>query len=80
MIKEGQIYQRLNGVKILITQSEPVKHNVWVEGVNEEIDNLYCYITPFGYTSSCADCVINGLKLIAEYPTWRDAVNSKDFI
>lgn len=74
-INEGQIYQRPNGVKLLITSSTPVREKI----LNEKVEGLYCYITPFGYTSHIADSVLIGLKLIAEYPTWQEAVNSKEF-
>lgn len=74
-IEEGQIYQSPNGVKILITNSTPVTEEI----IGEKITGLYCYITPFGYTSRIADCVVVGLKKIAEYKTWREAANSKEF-
>lgn len=75
MIKEGQIYQRPNGIKILITNSIPVSEEI----LDTKVEGMYCYITQFGYTSRIADCVLVGLKLIAKYPTWREAVNSKEF-
>ena len=75
-IKEGQIYQRPNGVKLLITSSTPVRETI----LDEKVEGLYCYITPFGYTSRCADSILTGLKLIAEYQTWREAVNSREFM
>lgn len=75
MIKEGQIYQRPNGVKILITNSIPVSEKI----LDTKVEGMYCYITQFGYTSRIADCVVVGLKKVAEYKTWREAANSKEF-
>ena len=75
-IKEGQIYQRPNGVKLLITSSTPVSEKI----LNEKVEGFYCYITPIGYTSRIADCVVIGFKLVAEYKTWREAATSKDFL
>lgn len=49
-INEGQIYQRPNGAKLLITNSTPVREKI----LNEKVEGLYCYITPFGYTSHIA--------------------------
>lgn len=75
-INEGQIYERKNGQKILITCSTPSRQKI----IGIELEGFYSYITPTGYTNQIADCVIAGLKLVAEYKTWREAVISKDFL
>lgn len=80
MIREGQIYKRPNGVIICITQSEPKKEELIVREQKEIISGMYCYVTSKGFTGTIADCVIVGLKLIAQYPTWREAVISKEFM
>lgn len=79
MIKAGQIYKRPNGVILLITETDPRKEEVVVREQKEILTGMYSYITTKGYTSTIAECVLNGLKFIAEYPTWQEAVNSKEF-
>lgn len=64
-IETGQIYQRPNGVTLLIT----------LQNKSDE----FCYITPTGYAGRINECVVVGLKFIAQYPTWQEAINSKDF-
>lgn len=43
------------------------------------VSDLYSYISKNGKTGSIHKSVIEGLNLIAEYPTWQEAVNSKEF-
>lgn len=68
MIKVGQIYQSERLEIVLITR---------VIGIHFHI------ITPSGMTEEFNDNsdedVFHYWKLIAEYPTWQEAVNSKDF-
>ena len=78
-IRAGQIYKRLNGVILLITETAPRTEEVVVREQKEILTGMYSYITTTGYTSTIAECVLNGLKFIAEYPTWQEAVNSKEF-
>lgn len=77
--REGQIYKRPNGVILLITDTTPRKEEIVVRGQKEILEDMYNYITSTGYTSTIADNVLYGLELIAEYPTWQEAVNSKEF-
>ena len=74
MIKVGQIYQEPSkyGFKYVITKVRPY---------NDEVIKKY-------YLAICDDgCVFDMLfemdikqdKLIAEYPTWQEAINSKEF-
>lgn len=77
MIKEGQIYKRDSGEILLITQSEPRVKSI--DQLHMTVGNLYSYISKHGKTGSIHKSVIEGLNLIAEYPTWREAVNSKEF-
>lgn len=70
MIKEGQIYKAYNGFIFAITL---VKKDI---NYNTEIH----FITPSGLTIQAKND-FGGLQvnLIAEYPTWQKAVNSKEF-
>lgn len=77
MIKEGQIYKRSLGEILLITQSEPRIDSI--DNLNMTVSDLYSYISKLGKTGSIHKSVIEGLNLIAEYPTWQQAVNSKEF-
>ncbi len=77
MIKEGQIYKRDSGEVLLITQSEPRVDSI--DHLHMTVTDLYSYISKTGKTGSIHQSVILGLNLIAEYPTWREAVNSKEF-
>lgn len=67
MIKAGQIYQRSNGAILLITESVDLLHT--------QISDLYSYIAKTGRTGSIHKSVLLTLTLIAEYPTWQEAVN-----
>lgn len=77
--REGQIYKRPNGVILLVTNTTPRKEEIVVRDQKEVLEGMYSYITSTGYTSTIADNVLYGLDLIAEYPTWQEAVNSKEF-
>ena len=79
MIKAGQIYKRPNGVVLLITETNPRKEEVIIRNQKEILTGMYSYITSKGYTSTIADCVLTGLELVAEYPTWQVAAGSKEF-
>lgn len=78
-IRAGQIYKRPNGVILLITETDPRTEEIVVREQKETLTGMYSYITPKGYISSIAECVLDGLEFIAEYPTWQEAVNSKEF-
>lgn len=70
MIKAGQIYKGYNGFIFAITRvKKDVNHNVEIH-----------LITPSGLTMQVKND-FGGVQsdLIAEYPTWQDAVNSKEF-
>lgn len=77
MIKEGQIYKRNSGEILLITQSEPRIDSI--DNLNVTVSDLYSYISKTGKTGSIHKSIISGLTLLTEYPTWQEAVNSKDF-
>jgi hypothetical protein len=77
MIKAGQIYKRNSGEILLITQSEPRIDSI--DHLHMIVSDLYSYISKNGKTGSIHKSVIEGLNLIAEYPTWQEAVNSKEF-
>ncbi len=79
MIKAGQIYKRPNGVVLLITGTNPGKEEVIIRNQKETLTGMYSYITSKGYTSTIADCVLTGLELVAEYPTWQEAISSPEF-
>lgn len=70
MIKVGQIYKMDDGIMV-ITQ------------INKHIDSLrYDYIYNDGMTCSYmrkGEVLLPDTVLIAEYPTWQEAVNSKEF-
>ena len=70
MIKVGQIYK---------TSQE----NVWCVIRQDDSKSPYSYvylILPNGYVDRLWKKTLKEeLKLIAEYPTWQEAVNSKEF-
>ena len=70
MIKVGQIYKTYDGIMV-ITQ------------INKHINSLrYDYIYNYGRVCDYMreDEVLSpGTELIAEYSTWQEAVNSKEF-
>lgn len=76
MIKVGQIYKDEDGILFVITWYD----DQWV---NPEIGT----IAQDGYTMkndmTSRDINLNDFgthyKLVAEYPTWEEAVNSKEF-
>lgn len=74
MIKVGQIYQEPNkyGIKYVITRVR--SHN------NGVVRRYYHVICNDGYVfDELFETDIEQAKLIAEYPTWKEAVNSKEF-
>lgn len=65
-IKVGQIYEDEDGWRLCITLYSPVDiYAIYHQG---SMDNW----------SKKEDFLLNK-KLIAEYPTWQEAVNSKEF-
>lgn len=70
MIKVGQIYKSYDG-RMVITQ------------INKHTNSLrYDYIYNDGMTCSYmqeSEVLSPGTELIAEYPTWQEAVASKEF-
>lgn len=70
MIKVGQIYETPEG-------------NRWCVIREDDFGSPYAYvylILPNGYVERLwKKTVKEELKLIAEYPTWQEAVNSKEF-
>lgn len=77
MPRAGYIYKRGNGEILLITCDYPAVKSI--DNLNFATTDCYYYITKFGKTGQIALCVLDGLELIAEYPTWQEAVNSKEF-
>lgn len=77
MIKAGQIYQRSSGVILLITESEPRTESI--DLLHTKINDMYSYITSSGRTGSIHKSIFSCLTLIAEYATWQEAANSKEF-
>lgn len=74
MIKAGQIYQEPSkyGFKYLITKVIPDN--------DEGIKKHYCGICDDGYVfDKLFEIDIKQDKLIAEYTTWQEAVNSEEF-
>ena len=76
MIKVGQIYKDCNDRIYIITK----KHSDIIVSKNK-ITCKYNVILQDGevYDDFTEDEVLNSLELIAEYPTWNEAVNSKEF-
>ncbi len=74
MIKAGQIY-RTKFLKYImaVTYIEP-----WIDGQENPIDDIYL-ISPKGEHDILNRSVMEEAELIAEYPTWQEAVNSKEF-
>lgn len=68
MIKPGQIYKSPNGYKVLITLVD---------------SQTVCNISNDGSCSvwnrELGNFIAEEAFLIAEYPTWQEAVNSKEF-
>lgn len=79
MIKVGQIYQYKNH-RVLITKVEWETDEFIIEKyITSSISAIECNGTC--YDDLINSCVINfnEMTLIAEYPTWQEAVNSKEF-
>ena len=78
MIKVGQIYQRkINGERWVVT-----KGNFSPKGFDFVLGNIpICMIRNDGEVTvgSIPHNFIKNCELIAEYPTWQEAVNSKEF-
>lgn len=70
MIKPGQIYKSKNSI-----------YAVCFVGIGYQYSKQIQIITPCGFTSrwSYKKAEKYGGELIAEYPTWQEAVNSKEF-
>lgn len=74
MIKIGQIYKTKFLKYILaVTYIKPL-----TEKQVNPVDAIYC-ISPYGDHQIMDRCVLEEGTLIAEYPTWQEAVNSKEF-
>lgn len=70
MIKVGQVYNSDEGIFTI--------SKLWVN-ISEDEDMAYVI-----YNDGCSDCwshrfISKYSKLLAEYPTWQEAVNSKEF-
>lgn len=70
MIKAGQIYElpETKGRFVVIRALETKSPHDWVY-----------FIFSNGYTDRLWQKTAKEFKLIAEYPTWQEAVNSKEF-
>lgn len=69
MIKVGQIYKQPNNILFVVSYTN-------------ENDNEYHILYNDGYTASYyynETTCLSFDTLIAEYPTWQEAVNSKEF-
>ena len=74
MIKPGQIYRtKFLKYTMAVTYIEP-----WIEEQENPIDDIYC-ISPDGEHQIMQRSVVEESTLIVEYPTWQEAVNSKEF-
>ena len=71
MIKVGQIWKQENGEVFIVT---------FVEKHDEDAFGIYKdgYTASFSIRENWASSFIFN-ELIAEYPTWQEAVNSKEF-
>ncbi len=69
MIKVGQIYKQQNGEFFVITQIFHLKYMsvIYPDG----------YVQVYDLEEKNQDFLFH--KKIAEYPTWQEAVNSKEF-
>lgn len=68
--KEGQIFEHYHAGRRIV---------ICVTGQQTKRARAYCVIKPDGCTSSRGTRMFEKYRLIAEYPTWREAVNSKEF-
>lgn len=75
MIKVGQIYQEPSkyGLKYVITRVRPCNTGVVRKYYHAICDDGYVVFNKLFKTDIEQD------KLIAEYPTWKEALNSKEF-
>jgi hypothetical protein len=74
MIKVGQIYKtKFLRCILAVTYIDP-----FIEEQENPIDDIYC-ISPEGEHEIMQRATIEEGDLIAEYPTWQEAVNSKEF-
>ena len=74
MIKPGQIYKtKFLQYIMAVTYIEP-----WIDGHESPVDDIYG-LTPTGEPQLMQRAVIEEGILIAEYQTWQQAVNSKEF-
>lgn len=73
-MKEGQIYKtKFLKYIMAVTYIEP-----FIEGEENPIDDVNC-ISPNGEQQIMQRATLEEGTLIAEYPTWQEAVNSKEF-
>lgn len=77
MIKVGQIYKTYTDEIIVITQSEPRK--LYFYTLNTNLGDFYSCINTKGKTDTIHKSKLLKATLIAEYPTWQEAVNSMEF-
>ena len=69
MIKVGQVWETTNKYKVVVTSIK-----------EEDYKGQVCIIYDDGYTTdSYEDNDFTFSKLLAEYQTWQEAVNSKEF-
>ena len=68
MRKVGQIWKTVTNHKIVVTSTEG------------DYEGEVCIIYSDGYTfATSEENTIDFHELVAEYPTWQEAVNSKEF-
>jgi hypothetical protein len=68
MIKPGQIYKSPNGYKVLITLVD-------FKDICSISNDGSCSV----WDIKIGKIIEEGAILVAEYPTWQEAVNSKEF-
>jgi len=69
MIKVGQVWQTSNEYKVVVTSTK-----------EEDYVGQISIVYMDGYTTdSYEGNTFTFCKLLAEYPTWQEAVNSKEF-
>lgn len=75
MIKEGQIYKQKEGnIPFWRRHDDPIFVITSVGFTTHIINREGITFSPVGVSWINGDC-----ELIAEYPTWQEAVNSKEF-
>jgi len=77
MIKVGQIYKTHINEIIVITQSDPRKY--YLKSLNTTLGDFYSCINTKGEPGIIHKSELLRADLIIEYPTWQEAVNSKEF-